>query len=230
MDVAFYTRNMLLVWLLMIPIISGFSSSVGKTKFAVNQVNSFADVRALADLRYNEWIVGSAEDKRKQPSIDAFRMATAEIHQERQEQGAIAFIAKCKETDLAVGSAELSPIELHNCCNSDIPYLYITDVVTSSSYRRQGIGKKLLHCMESEAINLGVTRICLHVDKENNDAAFQFYIQNGYAENDEKKELLLNESKLAENAGTVGQKLLTKVLEVPKKKIRRNTALNSNGN
>lgn len=220
---------MLLFALILIEIIAGYPIVVDKSTFIVHQVNSFADVRDLADLRFNEWIIGNGEDKRKQPSLAAFRMATAEIHQERKDQGAKAFIAKCKETSVAIGSAEISPIEVENCCTSENPYLYITDVVTSSSYRRQGIGKQLLNTMEQEAMNCDICRICLHVDKQNNEAAFQFYIRNGYTEYN-GSEGSLNVTQLTANAGTIGQVLLEKELQVSmKKNTQRKSSFKSKG-
>ena len=104
-------------------------------------VQTQADIVALADLRYDEWIANdNASDGDDYPSSDpplpsryAFRMATAEIAAERTEGGAVAFLAKLaaagtqptahtntdgKSDDitvlskgLPVGAAELSPIE-----------------------------------------------------------------------------------------------------------------------
>ena len=104
-------------------------------------VQTQADIVALADLRYDEWIANdNASDGDDNPSSDpplpsryAFRMATAEIAAERTEGGAVAFLAKLaaagtqptentntdgKNDDITalsrgvpVGSAELSPIE-----------------------------------------------------------------------------------------------------------------------
>ena len=222
---GFNKISMLLGVLILIEIITGYPIAVVKSNFKVHQVNSFADVRDLADLRYNEWIVGSDEDEREQPSLAAFRMATAEVHQERKDQGAKIFIAKCEETGVAVGSAEISPIEVENCCTSDNPYLYITDVVTSFSHRRKGIGKKLLNTLEQEAINCGIGNVCLHVDKQNNEAAFQFYMRNGYSECNET-DGKLNETQLTTNTGTSGQVLLAKELKIS---LKKNTPKKSKG-
>lgn len=102
-------------------------------------VQTQADIVALADLRYDEWIANdNASDGDDNLSSDpplpsryAFRMATAEIAAERTEGGAVAFLAilaaagkqPTANTDgksdditalskgLPVGAAELSPIE-----------------------------------------------------------------------------------------------------------------------
>lgn len=51
---------------------------------------------ALADLRYEEWMMEEAPETR--PSLQAFRMATAEIQQERMADQAIPFLARCEPT------------------------------------------------------------------------------------------------------------------------------------
>eukprot|EP00563_Minutocellus_polymorphus_P017802 CAMPEP_0197723130 /NCGR_PEP_ID=MMETSP1434-20131217/5557_1 /TAXON_ID=265543 /ORGANISM="Minutocellus polymorphus, Strain CCMP3303" /LENGTH=314 /DNA_ID=CAMNT_0043308351 /DNA_START=19 /DNA_END=963 /DNA_ORIENTATION=- len=110
----------------------------GANVVAASPVQTQADVAALADLRYDEWIANDDEEgagcssdvsssslsSSPQPSRYAFRMATAEIAAERSEGGAVAFLARLKMPPTAnidggddnaisipVGAAELSPIE-----------------------------------------------------------------------------------------------------------------------
>lgn len=90
------------------------SSNVG---ILIHPVESASDIRNLADLRYNEWIVKDKDDggtcTTNTVSRHAFRCATAEIHEERVAEGAVAFLARRTVGDnRAVGAAELSPIEL----------------------------------------------------------------------------------------------------------------------
>ena len=79
-------------------------------------------LEALADLRYQEWMMDEPPERR--PSVMAFRSATAEIQQERMDDQAIPFLAHWNEgtdhdssssTAEVVGSAELSPIEFNGC-------------------------------------------------------------------------------------------------------------------
>ena len=129
-------------------------------------------------------------------SRHAFRMATAEIQHERSEGGAMAFLAYLKNTStstststnrpIVVGAAELSPMEfehttrvesqspLDNDNNDDndikIPdntLLYVTDVVTSQTYRRMGIGETLMKAMEQKAQSLQTQYLFLHVEPDN---------------------------------------------------------------
>ena len=105
-----------------------------KVIVTASPVQTQADIVALADLRYDEWIANDDEsdgDDNPLPSRYAFRMATAEIAAERTEGGAVAFLAQLAvagmqptaNTDgkldddtalskgVPVGAAELSPIE-----------------------------------------------------------------------------------------------------------------------
>ena len=111
-----------------------------KVIVTASPVQTQADIVALADLRYDEWIANDdASDVDDNPlssdpplpSRYAFRMATAEIAAERTEGGAVAFLAQLavagmqptantdgkidNDTALSkgvpVGAAELSPIE-----------------------------------------------------------------------------------------------------------------------
>jgi len=140
------------------------------------------DFIALADLRYQEWMMKEPPETR--PSLHAFRMATAEIQQERMEGRAVSFLACLPTTNnvlepLAsrsgsfdvVGAAELSPVEFQGCfdekwCNNvhddnrfTIPntfnqyqYWYVTDVVTASTHRRKGIAAELMQTLERHAL------------------------------------------------------------------------------
>jgi len=186
------------------------------------------DVQALADLRYDEWIAPpetttatTTTSTSTTTSRHAFYRATAEIHQERCELGAVAFLAR-DDNDVAVGSAELSPIELQGAITGTVmscsvhKMLYVTDVLTARSHRRKGVAKALMEAMEQYA-SLANTQaqaalLLLHV-KSSNLAALQFYRNLGY-DNRLPDELgaLLDTDRLAENAGTVGQMLFGKVL------------------
>lgn len=74
-----------------------------KAIVTASPVRTQADVVALADLRYDEWIatndddVADGQDSSTDPPLPsryAFRMATAEIAAERTEGGAVAFLAR----------------------------------------------------------------------------------------------------------------------------------------
>eukprot|EP00978_Attheya_sp_CCMP212_P019649 scaffold55276_cov55-Attheya_sp.AAC.6 len=214
----------------------------------VTCVTSSMDVRALADLRFTEWIMTDEEDgtttdsdsdSRPTPSAQAFRMATAEITAERRAQGAVAVIAQTTD-GTAVGAAELSPIELQQCVLHDATlsssedgvlvgqedyYYYVTDVVTARTHRRMGVGKALMEAIEQEASksNKGATAtttittttawLLLHV-KEDNGAALHFYKRGGYLEPPPQLLHKLDTDRLARNAGTIGQILLSKPIPI----------------
>lgn len=172
------------------------------------------DVRALADLRFKEWMA----DDPNPPSIGAFRAATHEILEERNAEGAFAFLARMGST--AVGTAELSPIEFQGALlqpttttRGPDEFLYVTDVLTSKDHRRMGIGMALMEAMENYAVKLGATELFLHV-KQDNIAARKFYEMQemGYSPYDDA-DSAVDLDRLAENAGTAGQVLLTKVLQ-----------------
>jgi ribosomal protein S18 acetylase RimI-like enzyme len=180
-------------------------TSHGLATIRVTTVKTTADILALADIRYNEWIA-TGEDG---PSQRAFRMATIEIFQERAEAGAVTFLAWADD-GTAAGAAELSPIELQGATTENM--LYVTDVVTVYSHRRKGCAASLMDAMETEATTKGASYLLLHV-KEDNIEALAFYRNPrvGY------QERLLESSsldtiKLAKNANTEGQILLMKML------------------
>ena len=116
----------------------------------ISQVQSNADITSLADLRYQEWIIKDDDESlvnNRVPSRTSFRLATAEIYQERSVDGATVFLARHHNPNDAVevvGAAELSPIETRGCIQSNaqdanaansLMAMYVTDVVTSSSHR-----------------------------------------------------------------------------------------------
>lgn len=136
------------------------------------------------------------------PSLPSFRRATAEIFFERKREGSQVFLAKITNTDcvnetrivadsLVVGAAELSPIEMQGAIvegqstNKDDTSkctgqpLYITDVVTSSEFRRRGIGSALMNAMEKAAWEMGAPCVFLHVEQDNSRAR-KFYQRLGY--------------------------------------------------
>lgn len=99
-------------------------------------------------------------------------------------------------SSIIVGAAELSQIEFQGAIISEnenspveaaassaseliIKPMYITDVVTSSSHRRLGIGSKLMYNIERTASSLGSQCVFLHVDYDNIGAR-EFYKRLGY--------------------------------------------------
>ena len=174
----------------------------------VTPVTTHRDVIDLANLRYNEWIATTTATT----SRSAFAQATAQIIQERI--GATVFMARLN--GMAVGAAELSPLEFDNVVEMSQGHqlpLYVTDVVTCREHRRMGIGKSLMMAVEDTAVDLGSSELFLHVEQEN-IAALQFYKRQGYQSQDSFAGI--DTHRLAENAGTLGQLLLSKVL-LPKK-------------
>jgi len=203
------------------------------------------------------------------PSIHNFRMATAEIYQERSLDGAMVFLAKKNNDNInnndadgnsSVGAAELSPIELKdvivlpnsidneqqqqrnkvdNTSSSNL-LRYVTDVVTSSSSRRLGVGSILMDAVEKSAWDLGTRCLLLHVEDEN-DMARRFYEKLNYVyvgkeqaaaattllvdsfggvsslnlEETIGHTINIDTTRLAVNAGTTGQLLMMKELSEP---------------
>eukprot|EP00980_Cylindrotheca_fusiformis_P010418 scaffold2315_cov113-Cylindrotheca_fusiformis.AAC.11 len=202
-----------------------------RNQVEVHPIATQQDVLDLADLRFQEWIQhndsnnNNNENGRKPPppSQYAFRMATAEITDERIQAGAVSFLAKMATTNqrnnelLVVGSAELSPIEISAAMMSssdetNFTSLYVTDVVTSSNHRRMGVGSAIMDALECHAIEKSnCSRIYLHVSPSNN-GALEFYKKRGYSQVTDDAGQLLDTAKLAEAAGTEGQLLLFKDL------------------
>jgi len=157
------------------------------TALIISKVQTNNDILSLAKLRYQEWMINEVNP----PILSNFCKATAEIYNERKDDGSIVFLAKLvhqSDDELVVGAAELSSIELQNCIfnssntnNNEVATpLYITDVVTSSTHRRFGIGTKLMTKVERVAVyELNSRIVFLHVEYEN-VAARKFYERLGY--------------------------------------------------
>lgn len=204
---------------ILVPTNSAFSTP---HKITVQPVTTRADVVALADLRYDEWILSSHTDEKDSqfnnvPSRYAFRMATADLAAERSE--ATAFLARLNDTTV-VGAAELSPMEFEGALDPTCPQacLYVTDVVTSSQFRRMGIANALMDAIEQSAYDRygDGTLLFLHV-KADNVAAQKFYSRSGkrgysLPTADQLQGIRVN--RLEENAGTNGQILLCKTLQL----------------
>ena len=198
----------------------------------IKSPSSSDDVFALADLRYEEWIQDAFPDT----SRHGFRLATAELYDERQSQGAIVFLAKQRSSPeqrpIAVGAAELSPIELQGVYTGTndkegASCLYVTDVVTAKQYRRQGIAKALMEAVEEHARSKQkCTQLLLHVEASNT-AALHFYRKLGYDQVVQEGMEGLDLDVLADNACTQGQLLLCKRLPLqndPRQKRGRSRA------
>lgn len=167
------------------------------------------DIFAIADLRYNEWMLG--DGRTPPPPREAFRAATIEIMEERV--GAISFLARFADDkyQTAVGAGELSPIELWGAVvseNENGSFLYVTDVVTVQTHRRAGVGTALMDAMEEHAMQQGISELFLHVEKDNAQA-IKFYEKRQFKV---PSSAALDVDCLAKNAGTEGQMLLSKKL------------------
>jgi GNAT superfamily N-acetyltransferase len=189
----------------------------------VSPVRNAADICALADVRYDEWM----EPLKDPPSRFAFRQATAELYEERAAQGALSFLARLDErkqdTPVVVGAAELSPAEIEHtiiiegegaACskvNQKMTMLYVTDVVTDKNHRRKGVAAALMHAMEQKAADLGALQLLLHVAQDN-AVALSFYERIGYQPPSTDLLKILDVDRLARNAGTIGQAVLCKAV------------------
>lgn len=176
----------------------------------VHPIATQKDVLDLADLRFDEWMLNDSDSSSTPPSRYAFRMATAEVTDERGQEGAVSFLATMGPSTIVVGSAELSPIELRGTMDAsttaNTPWLYVTDVVTSSNHRRLGVGNALMDAVEEHASqHMSCTRIYLHVCPDN-EGAIRFYNKRGYSQVSNNAEL--DAKSLAQAAGTEGQFLL----------------------
>jgi GNAT superfamily N-acetyltransferase len=173
----------------------------------IQPVQTAQDVAALAELRYNEWILPDQQRQQHQSSSPycsraAFGAATAEIIQERTP-GATPFLAR--KDKQPVGSAELSSVELEGVLvrsrtmlvsssgrgdttnsstsiTSTNTILYVTDVVTSQAHRRQGIAQALMVALEEEARERGTQCLLLHVKPDNHGALLFYQSKLGYQE------------------------------------------------
>ena len=61
----------------------------------------------------------------------------------------------------------------------DVQYVYIDDFCVKKEYRGLGIGTRLLRICEEYCHDLGLFRLCLHVER-NNVSAQHLYCKNGY--------------------------------------------------
>jgi ribosomal protein S18 acetylase RimI-like enzyme len=182
------------------------STSTTPIMIQVTPVTAPRDVHDLATLRFNEWICDELVISRP-----AFGMATAEIVQERVAGGAVAFLARIQGTP--VGAAELSPMELEHVLRDDQErtLCYVTDVVTCRDHRRMGVGEALMVALEQKATTMGVSELFLHVEPDN-EPALNFYQSQRLGYGQPQRLEGLDTHRLAENAGAVGQILLSKVL------------------
>ncbi len=140
----------------------------------------------------------------------------------------------------SAGAAELSPIELKDVIvhpddidNSNL-LRYVTDVVTSSSSRRLGVGSILMNAIEKSAWELGTRCLLLHVEGDN-VMARRFYEKLNYVYVGDDGVASLNldatvghtinidTSRLAMNAGTTGQLLMMKELSEPALQVEEET-------
>ena len=76
-----------------------------------------------------------------------------------------------------IGTAEISLNPSFWSQKSEYPY--ISNLAVKNSYRRRGVGKKLLEKCEQIAWNWGYRETRLHV-LHNNDSAQQLYVSSGY--------------------------------------------------
>jgi len=171
------------------------------------------DLTDLADVRYDEFVVHHDEIdllelQKLPPSRRAFRIATAEVAQERLGQ-TTSFWAKID--DASVGAAELSRADLEGAVKdsttSSSSYWYITDVVTVREHRRKGIASTLLAALERHAVmesTKDTATLYLHVESEN-EAAKAFYESQGFTAPTNEQLEGFNAEKLSINAGAQGQ-------------------------
>lgn len=76
-------------------------------------------------------------------------------------------------------------------------YIYLDDFAVTEKCRGLGIGKALLHAAEAYAVEIGVGRIALHVEKSN-VGAYRLYHKMGYGDYEDQGERMLMLKKLAE--------------------------------
>jgi ribosomal protein S18 acetylase RimI-like enzyme len=170
-----------------------------------------------------------------------------------RERGKNGPLFRSRESMAVVGAAELSPLELDGCTLSNGlatdghefgRFLYVTDVVTCRTFRRQGVALALMKAMEELAVQYPSrhrdnhtsdwtktpsraptpTTLLLHVEATNL-AALQLY--QGEALKYKTLSIsssgsdglslasILDVARLAENAGVTNQLLLYKTLAAP---------------
>lgn len=228
-----------------------------RNNIEVSIVNSNNDILSLADIRYQEWMTTDPNPPSihnfrlatveifRERSVDGAMVFLAKLSNNNNN-------LVNKETTWrdasVVGAAELSPIELkdvvvivpninneqqqqRNNVDGSINLLcYVTDVVTSSSSRRLGVGSILMNAVEKSARDLGTRCLLLHVADEN-EMARRFYEKLNYVyvvgdssidsdgmallslESVEGGSIKVDTNRLALNAGTTGQLLMMKELK-----------------
>ncbi len=216
----FSTVSIVVFGLLLVSNSEGFSS-IFRSPFKVRvlPVKTDEDWIALADVRFNEWIQDGT-------SRESFRWATKDMYKTERPQSLL-FLATQQTLEqkqhepttndprMVVGAAELSPYELVPALSQDAPFSawYVTDVVTVSKYRRQGIARAMMQDLEDHAIAAtgGTTYLLLNVAYDNAPAV-RFYGTLGYRVPMMELLSFLDVSALEHVAGTAGQMLLVKRL------------------
>ena len=184
------------------------------------RIAAHEELVSLANLRYDEWILPYYPDT----SRESFQRATAEICRERAAQGAVVFLASRPDDErlTLMGAGELSPIEVQGTLipsfdkSCEVPsnehvssgILYMTDLVTATVFRRQGVAKAIMNAVEEHARRMGSSWILLHVKPDNKQAS-TFYTMLGYSES---LDFPVDGTRLEENAGTKGQVVMGKRL------------------
>jgi len=198
---------------------------------------SASDITALATLRYNEWMTDQ-EVRRDAFTAATYEMFQERAAQQSivflammNTMGTSTTTTTTngsnrKSKEEPAGAVELSPIELdqvllnqgqgqgqgsnsNNVDNNHHQFLYATDLVTASQFRRQGVAAALMKAAEQHCFP---GHLLLHVEP-NNSAALTFYNKLGYRtieSDDDIEGYLLDLGRLTENTGTKGQLLLAK--------------------
>ena len=212
------------------------TSTYTNTIIQVRAAQSASDITALATLRYNEWMMDHQEEVRRDAftaaTYELFQERAAQqsmvflamMNMGTKAKGSNTSKSKNSksEEEEPAGAVELSPIELdqvllnqgqgsnsNNVDNNHHQFLYATDLVTASQFRRQGVAAALMKAAEQHCFP---GHLLLHVEPDNS-AALTFYDKLGYRaiEADDAIEgYLLDLGRLTENAGTEGQLLLAK--------------------
>ena len=213
------------------------NTNINTNSMQVRAAQSASDITALATLRYNEWMMDHQEvsrdaftaatyelfqERSAQQSIVFLAMMNMGTKANKGSSSNSKSKNSKSEEEEPAGAIELSPIELdqvvlnqgegsnsNNVGNNHHRFLYATDLVTASQFRRQGVAAALMNAAEQRCFP---GHLLLHVEP-NNSAALMFYDKLGYRaiEADDAIEgYLLDLGRLTENAGTEGQLLLAK--------------------
>lgn len=94
-------------------------------------------------------------------------------------QVCLAAIAHSAEGEAIAGTVEMSASNSYSLFLGRERSVYLSNLAVGESYRRRGVGSKLLRSCEQIARQWGFQEICLHV-LETNSAARQLYISSGY--------------------------------------------------